>query len=707
MQPVNDSPVATFSENRSASEGEAAINGQLTSTDVDASGSPVYALDASSALIEGLSLSTNGQWSFDPSSSAYDSLKAGETQTINVGYVVTDDQEASANGSFSITLTGTNDAPVATFSENRSASEGEAAINGQLTSTDVDASGSPVYALDASSALIEGLSLSTNGQWSFDPSSSAYDSLKAGETQTINVGYVVTDDQEASANGSFSITLTGTNDAPVATFSENRSASEGEAAINGQLTSTDVDASGSPVYALDASSALIEGLSLSTNGQWSFDPSSSAYDSLKAGETQTINVGYVVTDDQEASANGSFSITLTGTNDAPVATFSENRSASEGEAAINGQLTSTDVDASGSPVYALDASSALIEGLSLSTNGQWSFDPSSSAYDSLKAGETQTINVGYVVTDDQEASANGSFSITLTGTNDAPVATFSENRSASEGEAAINGQLTSTDVDASGSPVYALDASSALIEGLSLSTNGQWSFDPSSSAYDSLKAGETQTINVGYVVTDDQEASANGSFSITLTGTNDAPVATFSENRSASEGEAAINGQLTSTDVDASGSPVYALDASSALIEGLSLSTNGQWSFDPSSSAYDSLKAGETQTINVGYVVTDDQEASANGSFSITLTGTNDAPVVTYNPTRLSVSTIEGSSTLQGEITYTDIDGDDGLTTSFKVVDQSGNPTTVDGFTLQDNGAWSFDPKNAAYNNWVGPLLGK
>ena len=318
------------------------------------------------------------------------------------------------------------------------------------------------------------------------------------------------------------IEISGINDAPVATFSDSQSAIEGTSSINGQLTSSDVDASGSPVFALTG--ADIPGLIINSDGSWSFDPSTSAYDSLRAGEIQTINVGYVVTDDQNASANGSFLIELTGTNDAPVATFSDSQSAIEGTASINGQLTSTDVDASGAPVYELLG--AEIPGLTINADGSWSFDPTNPAYDDLAKDELKTINVSYSVDDNQGGTDQGSFSIALTGTNDAPVATFSESQSAIEGTASINGQLTSTDVDASGAPVYELLG--AEIPGLTINADGSWSFDPTNPAYDDLAKDELKTINVSYSVDDNQGGTDQGSFSIELTGTNDAPVATFS-----------------------------------------------------------------------------------------------------------------------------------------------------------------------------------
>ena len=116
-----------------------------------------------------------------------------------------------------------------------------------------------------------------------------------------------------------------------------------------------------------------------------------------------------------------------------------------------------------------------------------------------------------------------------------------------------------------------VDASGAAtsIDGLTLNSDGSFSFDPTNSAYDSLADGQSEVITVNYQVSDGGSGTSDvQSFDITVLGTNDAPTATYttadvldaSGNPLApQEGGTPISGQLTSTDVDASGDPVYSL----------------------------------------------------------------------------------------------------------------------------------------------------
>ncbi|MDI5854197.1 VCBS domain-containing protein, partial [Shewanella xiamenensis] len=69
---------------------------------------------------------------------------------------------------------------------------------------------------------------------------------------------------------------------------------------------------------------------------------------------------------------------------------------------------------------------------------------------------------------------------------------------------------------------------------------------------------------------------------------------------------------------------------------------------------------------------------------TITLTGSNDAPVLTAQ--RQSIS--EDGNKLSGQMVATDVDTGDTLTFSLA--------NAVDGFTLNADGSYSFDPSNAA-----------
>ncbi|WP_141694639.1 VCBS domain-containing protein, partial [Candidatus Thiodiazotropha endoloripes] len=161
---------------------------------------------------------------------------------------------------------------------------------------------------------------------------------------------------------------------------------------------------------------------------------------------------------------------------------------------------------------------------------------------------------------------------------------------------------------------------SSEVDGLTLNEDGSYNFDASS--YQTLGAGETETIEVPVTVTDDQGATAETTLTITVTGTNDNPVAEAQQ--TAVEEGAFAKGQLKAGDIDLAEGSALSFSTSSE-VEGLTLNQDGSYNFDASS--YQSLGAGETEILEVPVVVTDDQGATAETMLTITVTGTNDAPI--------------------------------------------------------------------------------
>ncbi|MCD8554613.1 VCBS domain-containing protein [Seleniivibrio sp.] len=633
---TNDAPVAEAATN--AVDEDSSITGQLTATDADDGAVLTFTTDST---VEGLTLNSDGSYTFDASS--YDYLAAGATEVIEIPYTVTDENGATSTAKLTITVTGTNDAPVAEAATN--AVDEEATITGQLTATDADDGAVLTFTTDST---VEGLTLNTDGSYTFDASS--YDYLAAGATEVIEIPYTVTDENGATSTAKLTITVTGTNDAPVAEAATN--AVDEDATISGQLTATDVDDNAVLIFTTDST---VEGLTLNTDGSYTFDASS--YDYLAAGATEVIEIPYTVTDENGATSTAKLTITVTGTNDAPVAEAAVN--AVDEDSTITGQLTATDVDDNAVLTF---TTASTVEGLTLNTDGSYTFDASS--YDYLAEGATEVIEIPYTVTDENGATSTAKLTITVTGTNDAPVAEAATN--AVDEDATISGQLTATDVDDGAVLTFTTDST---VDGLTLNTDGSYTFDASS--YDYLAAGATETIEIPYTVTDENGATSTAKLTITVTGTNDAPVAEAAVN--AVEEDSTITGQLTATDADDGAVLTFTTDST---VEGLTLNTDGSYSFDASS--YDYLAAGATEVIEIPYTVTDENGATSTSKLTITVTGTNDAPVA-----EAAVNAVDEDSSITGQLTATD--ADDGAVLTFTT------DSAVNGFTLNTDGSYTFD----------------
>ena len=376
----------------------------------------------------------------------------------------------------------------------------------------------------------------------------------------------------------------------------------------------------------------------------------------------------------------------------------------------SGSGTDTGSGTEPTPVsYTLNDPSSVPEGFSIDADGKVTFD-SSTGYDYLSQGETVDFSVNYTITYSDGTTAQAVYSFEVVGTNDLPVAT-SGDISAVEGAAIVAGQLTATDVDHLDTLSFSLADPNNVPAGFTLNADGSYTFDPTNAAYDHLAAGQQQTITVDYIVSDDKGGTATETITLTVTGTNDAPVAVAHDSFAATEGGETVTGQLAVTDVDDGAAHTFALADGVTAPEGFALNADGSYSFDPTNAAYDHLAEGDTQTISVDYVVTDDKGAVSTETLTFTVEGTNDAPV-TVNDSFAVGSDGHVEFTLAADAT--DIEDDAlGHTTSI-VVDSlpehgtlyyEGSPVTQEmvdaGFRVDDSSHLTYE----ADPNYSGTVL--
>ncbi|WP_342714199.1 VCBS domain-containing protein [Bradyrhizobium sp. B039] len=635
---TNDAPVAVADTNSGLED--STITGTVASndSDVDDGATLSYSLDAA---VAGLALNPDGSYSLDAGNAAYQHLAQGATTDVVANYTVTDEHGATSNSTLTITLTGTNDAPVA-VADTDSGLE-DSTITGTVASndSDVDDGATLSYSLDAA---VAGLTLNPDGSYSLDAGNAAYQHLAQGATTDVVANYTVTDEHGASAPSTLTITLTGTNDAPVA-VADTDSGLE-DSTITGTVASNDSDVDDGAIlsYSLDAA---VAGLALNPDGSYSLDAGNAAYQHLAQGATTDVVANYTVTDEHGATSSSTLTITLTGTNDAPVAVADTN-SGSE-DSTITGTVASndSDVDDGATLSYSLDAA---VAGLTLNPDGSYSLDAGNAAYQHLAQGATTDVVANYTVTDEHGATSSSTLTITLTGTNDAPVAVADTN-SGSE-DSTITGTVASNDSDVDDGAVLTYAQTSA-VAGLALNPDGSYSLDAGNAAYQHLAQGATTDVVANYTVTDEHGATSSATLTITLTGTNDAPVA-VADTDSGLE-DSTITGTVASndSDVDDGATLSYSLDAA---VAGLTLNPDGSYSLDAANAAYQHLAQGATTDVVANYTVTDEHGASAPSTLTITLTGTNDAPVLNANGGSLPYTENQAATAINTVLTASDVD---------------------------------------------------
>jgi uncharacterized delta-60 repeat protein len=184
-----------------------------------------------------------------------------------------------------------------------------------------------------------------------------------------------------------------------------------------------------------------------------------------------------------------------------------------------------------------------------------------------------------------------------------------------------------------------------------------WTYQAVASELDFMGAGDSVTLS--FVVTiDDGSSSANSSaaqsVTITVNGSNDQPKVAAALSASSTEGDAAFTIDLLAgaSDVDVGDS----LSVDAASVSGLQggVTRNGNTlSIDPGNAAFQSLSAGQTQTVLVSYKIADANGGSVSQSATVTITGVNDAP----ETSAASATGNQNASSITLSLAGSDIDG--------------------------------------------------
>jgi len=531
--------------------------------------------------------------------------------------------------------------------------------------------------------------INANGSYTFNPGGD-FQHLAVGASATTAVSYTVSDLGGATSTTTLTVTVTGTNDGPVA-VADTAASTENEALLIDVLAN-DNDVDDGHSFTLQGVAVAAGNGSVSISGnQLAFDPGTD-FDHLKEGDTATVVVSYSMTDEHGAPSSSTATITLTGTNDGPVITSAAG--ANEGTAveagnlddgtvfagtvSTGGTLSSSDVDTDATATWGGDATGTYGSFAINASTGKWTYTLNNADGDTQGLNEGQSVTESFTatVTDDFGATATQVVTVTINGTNDAPLMqTQNVSRSLSEDGASPNltatglAQFSDADLTDGHTASAALTSSvlsggGALPAGLAAQLAGalsaqlvtevspghgqfQWDFALANSAVQFLAQGQTLTLGYDVKATDTFNASATQHVTVTITGTNDGPIVAAADVTGAvaelvaPSGSLSDSGTIAFTDVDLS--DVHSLSAVTpsagalgTLTASVSTDTTGTglggvvtWNYSVADSAVEYLAAGQTKVETFSFNVLDGHGGSVARTVSATVTGTNDAPVIT------------------------------------------------------------------------------
>ena len=768
----------------------------LTPTSGQEKGAPgTYTLTKDGTDWGEFTLNKDGSYSFKPSAEA-EKLLAGENANFNLTITVDDGSGApnsSTGENLHITITGTNEAPVikggkltleatedtaitvgdkldvsddrvneGNLSYSVAAGEGAASSNagnmaaGQYGTLFINADGTYSYQLNNQMQAVQEL---------------GEDSEPLEETFTI----FVKDQDGAEVAKTVTVTINGTNDAPVLSLDTPvLTIKEGSTAeVGGTASATDVDKGDTLSYALKDGTLSEETgkyVCKTDYGTFSIDPVTGEYrfvldnsldavKDLRPTDVVDAKVTVVVDDGHGGVTEKELTVHIKGSDSVPEITdegslaidvAEEPESTAEKDIAAEGWDHGPDGTHDDPLHYAAQgAQPVTIDGqvwqMVTGKYGTLYLDPKTGKYryeltedmNHLADGETATESFGKItIADSTGNKITETITVTIKGSNDAPEIAVSQP------SGALAGTVTITDVDASdthsvtfeglradaaGTPlsvdlatleqeggtttVDVYDADGTLIGKLELVyTKGtgtddslSYTFTPDEGYLNSLPVNGSQDIDFSITVSDTHDGTdTTDGLQFSVSNVNDAPV--IDEALSQGPAEGSNTGTLAFTDVDvrdahsvtfgglsadAAGTPLTVSNVEGltgdtevpVYRDGLQIGTltlsyaDGKLSYTLSTEGFeDNLPVGES-SIGFDLTVTDAQGSSDQlGGLQFGVSNVNDAPVIDET---LSQGPAEGSNT--GTLAFTDADVRDAHSVTFGGLsaDAAGTPLTV------------------------------
>ena len=670
----------------------------------------------------------NGSWTYtlNNQSNSVQSLQQGQSAEDTFTLYVVDENGKTvvdANGQpelleIVVEVYGSPDGPDITgaLTGNTNA-DNTSTISGTLNHGDVDTLDSHTWVAVSQTGNYGEFTLTQNGSWQYDPDETldALIELNGRDSSPLQETFVVKviDSTGLESEKEVVVSIHGVNETPIISGDVTAALVEdNQISQSLQLVGTDVDTGDVVTFTAKSLNGTYGLFIIDAMGEWSYSIYNDQPHLQALAKDEIVTESFVVhaSDDLGAEVSQTITVTVTGTNDAPVLSGDSLGVVNEmvGSSAI-GELTAYDVDLGDGVTYFV-ASDGSFGTLSVNGMGEWQYvvDETHSSVDALGLGESLVDTILVQAEDNEnEASNTLSIQITINGSNDSPAIEAIAVQTINEGDTQVlSGAFDSGDVDINDLLNWEVIQSDDRGELLVDTLTGEWSFslDNQHTDIDSLAVNETLTLTYTIKVTDEFNESDTETVSFEVTGSNDLPSVVLADSDVTAQIDAdgavgTASGELTINDVDLSDSHSFYFLGNSQNQLGsfgeISInSATGEWEYELDQSAAALLK-NELVTDTFTVFVDDDNGGVVSQIITIDIQGTDSAPEITGTQTgQVKEDYINETS---GQLAATDIETD-----SSQLTWQLIGPANGQYGTLSFNastGAWSYLLMAGSTNN--------
>ncbi|MBB2887615.1 VCBS repeat-containing protein [Pseudomonas umsongensis] len=750
----NDAPVLSFASGSDAGNVQEdttlSVSGQFSSSDIDHNATATWSIAGSNTGTYGsIAVDGAGKWTYtlangtDGVASAVQSLQAGESHNEVFSVQVSDGLGGVDTQQVTVTVTGSNDAPVLSFASGNDVGtvqeDTTLSVSGQFSSTDIDHNATATWSINGSATGTYGsIAVDGSGQWTYTLANgtngvaSAVQSLQAGESHNEMFSVQVSDGLGGVATHLVTVTVTGSNDAPVLSFASGNDAGnvqeDSTLSVSGQFSSTDIDHAATATWSIAGSNIGSYGsIAVDGTGQWTYTLANgtngvaSAVQSLQAGESHNEMFSVQVSDGLGGVATHLVTVTVTGSNDAPVLSFASGNDAGnvqeDSTLSVSGQFSSTDIDHAATATWSIAGSNIGSYGsIAVDGTGQWTYTLANgtngvaSAVQSLQAGESHNEVFSVQVSDGLGGVDTQQVTVTVTGSNDAPVLSFASGNDAGNVQEdttlSVSGQFSSSDIDHAATATWSIAGSNTGTYGsIAVDSTGQWTYTLANgtngvaSAVQSLQAGESHNEVFTIQVSDGLGGVDTQQVTVTVTGSNDAPVLSFASGNDAGnvqeDSTLSVSGQFSSSDIDHAATATWSIAGSNTGTYGsIAVDGTGQWTYtlaNGTASAVQSLQAGESHNEVFSVQVSDGLGGVDTQQVTVTVTGSNDAPVLSFASGN-DIGAVKEDTTLSVSGQFSSADIDHNATATWSIA--GSNTGTYGSIAVDGTGQWTYTLAN-------------
>jgi VCBS repeat-containing protein len=364
-------------------------------------------------------------------------------------------------------------------------------------------------------------------------------------------------------------------------------------------------------------------------------------------------------------------------------------------------LLANDTDPNAEDVLSVVAVGASAAGASVSLDGDAVQYDIGDRFQQLAQGEVLKDNFTYTITDDMGVMSTAVVDVDIVGVNDAPVVSGDAGAVMEDLASVVSGNVLLNDTDIDNGTVLQVAAPgtyNGVYGNLTIAQDGSYTYSLNGDApnVQGLAQGDVVTDQFSYTATDGI-ADVSASLVFTVTGTNDAPVVLADAAQVTEDSQATASGNVLAGDHDVDAGTTLAVAAPGTFVGNygsLTLSQDGSYTYslDNAGASVQSLAQGQTVVDSFTHVVSDGT-AGVSSVLDVTITGTNDAPVVSADSAAVSEDVATSAS---GNVLANDSDVDAGTVLS---VAAPGSLTGIyGGLTLGQDGSYAYNVNASAAN---------